>query len=137
MRLVREGLEFHVYTINKSAHTKKVWKLIEGTSYHKSSMGLDMQNASSWQRNPPNLTLLLVPKGSATSVTYISSGIIMNFVLAFLCLHFTFTVTGVLNSIECHILNFDPAVNRETGASGRRYQDITLTGSNATLTGSR
>ena len=22
------GLEFHVYNINKSAHTKKVWKLI-------------------------------------------------------------------------------------------------------------
>ena len=28
---------------------------------------------------------------------------------------------------KCYILTFDPAVNRETGASGRRYQDITLT----------
>ena len=27
-RLRRMGLEFHVCTINKSAHTKKVWKLI-------------------------------------------------------------------------------------------------------------
>ena len=27
-RLLRRGLEFHVFTINKSAHTKKVWKLI-------------------------------------------------------------------------------------------------------------
>ena len=27
-RLLRRGLEFHVYTINKSAHAKKVWKLI-------------------------------------------------------------------------------------------------------------
>ena len=27
-RLLRMGLEFHVCTINKSAHTKKVWKLI-------------------------------------------------------------------------------------------------------------
>ena len=27
-RLLRRGLEFHVYTINKSAHTKKLWKLI-------------------------------------------------------------------------------------------------------------
>ena len=27
-RLLRRGLEFHVRTINKSAHTKKVWKLI-------------------------------------------------------------------------------------------------------------
>ena len=32
-RLLRRGLEFHVYTINKSAHTKKVWKLIVCTSY--------------------------------------------------------------------------------------------------------
>ena len=29
-RLIRRGLEFHVCTINKSTHTKKVWKLIEG-----------------------------------------------------------------------------------------------------------
>ena len=27
-RLLRKGLEFHVCTINKSAHTKNVWKLI-------------------------------------------------------------------------------------------------------------
>ena len=27
-RLLRRRLEFHVCTINKSAHTKKVWKLI-------------------------------------------------------------------------------------------------------------
>ena len=27
-RLLRRGLDFHVCTINKSAHTKKVWKLI-------------------------------------------------------------------------------------------------------------
>ena len=31
-KFLRRGLEFHVCTINKSAHTKKVWKLIEGTS---------------------------------------------------------------------------------------------------------
>ena len=31
-RLLRRGLEFHVCTINKSAHT--VWKLIVSTSYH-------------------------------------------------------------------------------------------------------
>ena len=28
-RLLQRGLEFHVCTINKSAHTKKVWKLIK------------------------------------------------------------------------------------------------------------
>ena len=33
-RLLRRGQEFHVYTINKSAHMKKVWKLIVCTSYH-------------------------------------------------------------------------------------------------------
>ena len=37
-RLLRRGLEFHVCTINKSAHTKKVWKLIVGTSYILMSM---------------------------------------------------------------------------------------------------
>ena len=33
-RLLQRGLEFHVCTINKSAHTKKVWKLIVCTSYN-------------------------------------------------------------------------------------------------------
>ena len=33
---------------------------------------------------------------------------------------------GTPASCLCNILTFDPAVNRETGASGRRYQDITL-----------
>ena len=32
-RLLRKGLEFHVCTINKSAHTKKGWKFIVCTSY--------------------------------------------------------------------------------------------------------
>ena len=32
-RLLRRGLEFHVCSINKSAHTKKVWKLIVCTSF--------------------------------------------------------------------------------------------------------
>ena len=32
-RLLRRGLEFHVCTVNKSAHTKKVWKLIACTPY--------------------------------------------------------------------------------------------------------
>ena len=32
-RLLRRGLEFHVGTINKSAHTKNVWKPIVCTSY--------------------------------------------------------------------------------------------------------
>ena len=32
--LLRSGLVFHVCTINKSAHTKKVWKLIISTSYY-------------------------------------------------------------------------------------------------------
>ena len=32
-RLLRRGLEFYVCTINRSAHTKKVWKLIVCPSY--------------------------------------------------------------------------------------------------------
>ena len=32
-RLLWRGLEFHVFTINNKVHTKKVWKLIEGSSY--------------------------------------------------------------------------------------------------------
>ena len=32
-RLLRRGLEFYLCTINKSAHAKKVWKLIVCTSY--------------------------------------------------------------------------------------------------------
>ena len=32
-RLPRRGLEFHVCTINKGSHTKKVGKLIEDTMY--------------------------------------------------------------------------------------------------------
>ena len=32
-RLLWRGLEFHVCTMNKSAHTKKVWKLIKWSSY--------------------------------------------------------------------------------------------------------
>ena len=36
-RLLWRGLEFNEFTINKSAHTKKVWKLIECTSHIKYS----------------------------------------------------------------------------------------------------
>ena len=32
-RLLRRGLEFHICTINKSAHVKKVWKLIVCSLY--------------------------------------------------------------------------------------------------------
>ena len=32
-RLLQRGLEFHVCTINKSPHTKNVWKLIQWSSY--------------------------------------------------------------------------------------------------------
>ena len=32
-RLLQRGIEFHVCTINKNAHTKKVWKLIVSTLY--------------------------------------------------------------------------------------------------------
>ena len=38
-RLLQRGLEFHVCTINKSTHTKKVWKLILCSSYQKNTCG--------------------------------------------------------------------------------------------------
>ena len=34
-RLLRKGLEFHVCTINKSAHTKKVWKFLSAPCTYK------------------------------------------------------------------------------------------------------
>ena len=36
-RLLQRGLEFHVCTINKSAHRKKVWKFIVFTLYNTTS----------------------------------------------------------------------------------------------------
>ena len=36
-------------------------------------------------------------------------------------------VTSFLDLRFCNMLTFGPAVNRETGASGRRHQDIALT----------
>ena len=38
--LLRRGLEFHVCTINKSAHTKKVWKPIVCSLYESALIGL-------------------------------------------------------------------------------------------------
>ena len=38
-RFLLRGLEFHVYNINKSAHTKNVWKLILCASYINCSYG--------------------------------------------------------------------------------------------------
>ena len=53
-------------------------------------------------------------------------------------------IIGALGTIPiCNILTFDRAFNQETGASGRRYRNITLTcgrvefGADATPTGSR
>ena len=44
-RLLRRGPELHVCTINKSAHTKNVWKLIVCTSYNVSQYTL---NSCEW-----------------------------------------------------------------------------------------
>ena len=44
--------------------------------YENSSVWLDTQDASSWDRKPPNFTLDLVSNPSAFSVTYVSSGMI-------------------------------------------------------------
>ena len=37
-------------------------------------------------------------------------------------------IKGYSTFSKCNILTFEPAVNQETGVSGRRYQGITLTG---------
>ena len=63
--------------------------------YHNSLVWLDTQDSSSWDRNPPNFTLDLVSYRSALQMTYISSGIIRHYVLAFVCLHFACPDTGV------------------------------------------
>ena len=44
-RLLQRGLEFHVCTINKSAHTKKIWKLIGLSSYVKAKIEKKKQNS--------------------------------------------------------------------------------------------
>ena len=53
-RLLRRGLEFHVCTINKSAHTKKVWKLIVCTSYLTHNLGLRGSDLSESGPNSAN-----------------------------------------------------------------------------------
>ena len=44
-RLLRGGLEFHVCTINKSAHTKKVWKRFEQPLYFAKKIDLISRSA--------------------------------------------------------------------------------------------
>ena len=44
--------------------------------YHDYSVWLDMQDASSWDRNPPKFTLDMAYNSSVISVTYVSSRII-------------------------------------------------------------
>ena len=55
---------------------------------HNSLVGLDMQNASSWDRNPSNFMLDLVSYCTTIKVTYVSLGIIMHFLLTFICYTF-------------------------------------------------
>ena len=50
-RLLRRGLEFHMCTINKSANTKKVWKLIKGTSYVEKIIFFRIRIQSCWFTN--------------------------------------------------------------------------------------
>ena len=44
--------------------------------YHNSSLQLDTQDASSWDRNQPNFTQDILSNISTISATYVSSGII-------------------------------------------------------------
>ena len=65
--------------------------------YYNSSVWLDMQGASSWDRNQSNFMLDLISYSSDNSVTY---GKLTHFVLAFVGLYFALSDTGVLNSSE-------------------------------------
>ena len=51
-----------------------------------------MLDVSSWDRNPPNFMLDIVSYHSAIQATYFSLGIIMYYVLAFICLHFASSI---------------------------------------------
>ena len=56
-RLLQRGLEFHVCTINKSVHTKKVWKLIVCTSYmYKKDLTLNSLQWLICHKTKPNQT---------------------------------------------------------------------------------
>ena len=68
--------------------------------YHNYSMWLVTQDASSWDRKPPNFTLDMVSNYSAISATGVSSGIIRHMYQLSFCLHFALSVTRVLNSLE-------------------------------------
>ena len=92
-------------------------------------MGLDIQDISSWDQNPPNFTLDLVSYRSAILVTYVSSGIITHFVLAFVCLHFAPLDTRMPSSLEKLFITWVAAINSFTsvlihqliGLAGRGY----------------
>ena len=55
-RALWRGLEFHVCTINKSAHIKKVWKLIKSTLYmYKQDLALNNQKWLIYHKTQVNL----------------------------------------------------------------------------------
>ena len=79
--------------------------------YHNSSMWLEMQDASGWDKNLPNFMLVLVSYCSTIKVTYVSSGIITHYVLVFICLLFALPDTGALNSLEELCITWVAAIN--------------------------
>ena len=63
--------------------------------YHSSSVWIEIQDASSWDRNPPKFTGDLVSHYLAISATYVSPGIITHFVKAVVDLHLALSDTGI------------------------------------------
>ena len=61
-------------------------------------MWLDTQDTSSWDWNPPNIRLSIIPLSHQS--TYVSSRMIRHYVVAFAYLHFVLLDTRVLNSYE-------------------------------------
>ena len=97
--------QIHIY-IHIYCHPQTDFSL-----YHNSSVWQDSQETSSWNCNPPNFTLGLLSYRSAISVTNVSSGILTHFELAFVCLYFALSDTGVPGSLEVLCFTQVEAIN--------------------------
>ena len=68
--------------------------------YLNSSGWQEMQDASSWDRNPSNFTQGMVSNNPTFSVTYVKVRNYNAYILAFVYLHFALSDTRVFNSFE-------------------------------------
>ena len=117
--LLRRGLEFHVCTINKRAHTKKVWKLIVCTWYI-SRLYL--------------ISYFLVPVFNLWVIKelkiYMNHTIFIVFYLIYLSIHFSFCFVLFRLFICLYIYLFiylgDQTFSRTSKPVPRRFQKSTI-----------